>query len=146
MIPYLPTLGVRFDIDKIDSIAYGFACWRVFWRAIDPEGMAGVQLYEGDTAATLAGEERVYCIGIQSAGRSTLVAIRAALERKLVVFVACRFPAYCSAPIGRQFTVKKIPHLFAKAFLFKAETKVHAFARFSPGLPLVTFPKRLYHL
>ena len=80
MIPNLPTLGVRFDIGKIDSVAYGFECWRVFWRAIDPEEMAGVHLYEGDTAATLAGEERVYCIGIQSASQLVLATIRATLE------------------------------------------------------------------
>ncbi|MHA2273465.1 MAG: hypothetical protein ACXACI_16540 [Candidatus Hodarchaeales archaeon] len=80
MIPNLPTLGARFDIGKIDSAAYGLECWRIFWRAIDPEEMAGAQLYEGDTAATLAGKEKVYCIGIQSAKPSVLAVVRSALE------------------------------------------------------------------
>jgi hypothetical protein len=80
MIPKIPALGARFDIDKIDSVAYGFECWRVFWSAIDPEDMVGVQLYEGDTADTNAGKENVFCIGIQSKDQSILDAIRVALE------------------------------------------------------------------
>lgn len=54
MLPNMPALGIRFDINKLESGAYGIAGWKVFWRAIDVEKLAGGSvLFEGDTAATL---------------------------------------------------------------------------------------------
>jgi hypothetical protein len=35
MIPNMPILGVRFDINMIESGTYGLECWKVFWRCID---------------------------------------------------------------------------------------------------------------
>lgn len=78
MIRTMQTIVVRFDISKIDS--YSIGCWKVFWKAIDPKEIVGALLYEGDSAATLAREENVYCIGVQSLNRSVLATIRTALE------------------------------------------------------------------
>jgi hypothetical protein len=94
MIPNIPTLGVRFDIDKIDSAAYGLECWRVFWSAIDPEDMIGVHLYEGDTVDTNAGKENVFCIGIQSKDQSILDAIRMSLESNIGFDRVASTPAF----------------------------------------------------
>ena len=75
-----PALGIRFDIDKVDSADYGTACWKVFWRAVDTARLAGATLYEGDSAATLGGRENVYCLAVQTVDGANLAAIRAALE------------------------------------------------------------------
>jgi sugar lactone lactonase YvrE len=75
-----PALGIRFDIDKVDSADYGTACWKVFWRAVDTARLAGATLYEGDSAATLGGRENVYCLALQTIDGANLSAIRAALE------------------------------------------------------------------
>lgn len=82
MLPNMPALGIRFDIDKLESGAYGIAGWKVFWRAIDVERLAGgTLLFEGDTALTLNGFENVYCIVVQSMSRTLLSQIRSALEQ-----------------------------------------------------------------
>lgn len=84
MLPNMPTLGVRFDIDRVEEIgsaAYGFECWRVLWRAVDVHALAGSLLFAGDTAATFSGQEYVYCIAIQSTDESALNAVRSGLEK-----------------------------------------------------------------
>ena len=81
MIPGMPALGIRFDIDKLESGAYGVAAWRIFWRAVDVEGLAGgTLLFEGDSAATLNGDENVFCIAVQSMDEGLLRQIRSTLE------------------------------------------------------------------
>lgn len=80
MLPNIPALGIRFNIDKINSASYGFHCWKIFWQAIGLEKMRGVLLFEGDTAATLDGRENTYCIGIQSFNNELLKQIRTKLE------------------------------------------------------------------
>lgn len=81
MIPNMPTLGIRFDIGKIESADYGTECWKAFWRAVDIQKLAGSVLFEGDTLATLHGRENVYCIAVQSGDRTSLDHVRAALEQ-----------------------------------------------------------------
>ncbi len=76
-----PALGIRFEIDKADSNAYGLECWKVFWRVVNPTKLAGSLLYEGDTAATLAGSENVFCIAVQKDDRAVLDEVRAKLEQ-----------------------------------------------------------------
>jgi len=87
MIPNLPTLGIRFDIDKLesdtyDSYTYGFAAWLVFWRAVEISSLAGnTLLFEGDIPAIISGKEYfVYCIVVQSE-TVDLEAIQSALEQ-----------------------------------------------------------------
>ncbi len=81
MIPNIPALGIRFDIDKLESGAYGMAAWKVFWRAVDIDSLAGdTLLFEGDTAPTPNGFENVYCIVVQSV-TADLGAVQSALEQ-----------------------------------------------------------------
>jgi len=77
----MPTIGVRFDIDKAGGGYYGFACWKIFWQAITPEEIGVASLYEGDTAATLNGQERVFCIAVQSLDSGAIGKVKAALNR-----------------------------------------------------------------
>ncbi len=71
MLPQLPGLGIRFDIGKIESAGYGLECWKVIWRAVEPEKVGITHWFEGDSAATLEGRENVYCIAVQSWERPT---------------------------------------------------------------------------
>ncbi len=66
MIPNIPTIGIRFDIDKVNRGNYGYACWNIFWQAIDPSQIIGATLYNGDTEATLNSRENVFCLAVQS--------------------------------------------------------------------------------
>jgi len=81
MIPNMPTIGVRFDIAKTGGGYYGFACWKIFWQAINPEEIGVASLYEGDTNATLNGQERVFCIAVQSLDGAAIGKIKAALTQ-----------------------------------------------------------------
>lgn len=76
MIPNMPTLGILFDIDKIESARYGFECWKVFWRAVDVQKLRGAVLFEGDTVSGNA-----CCIAVQSTNSVVFGEIRAALEQ-----------------------------------------------------------------
>ena len=80
MTPNMRTIAVRFDIDKIESGGYGELCWKLFWRAVSPTELAGALLFEGDTGATLAGEENVFCIAVQSADRDITTRVKTALS------------------------------------------------------------------
>ena len=46
MLANLPTIGVRFDINKIDSGSYGVECWKIFWRNISPSQISGALLFD----------------------------------------------------------------------------------------------------
>lgn len=80
MLPNLPGLGLRFDIQKVNSAVYGAQCWKIFWSAVAPKEIPAILLFEGDTAATLNGIENVYCIAIQSLDPSLLLKIRSVFE------------------------------------------------------------------
>lgn len=74
-------LGVRFDVDKVDSAAdYGGACWEVLWTSIDAAQLLGARLYEGDTRSSMLGKENVFCIALQ-ADPIALERVRTALQR-----------------------------------------------------------------
>jgi hypothetical protein len=81
MLSSLPAIGARFDIDKVNAGAYGIECWKVFWRALNPEDIAGSLLFEGDTAATLNGQENVYCIVVQHLDAAVAKQVRSALSQ-----------------------------------------------------------------
>lgn len=81
MLANLSTLGIRFDIGKIDAATYGYEAWKIFWRVVDIENLPGCLLFEGDTMATLNGSENVFCIAVQSMYYPALQQIRAALEK-----------------------------------------------------------------
>jgi len=80
MVLGMPALGVRFDIDKLETRAYGIEAWKIFWRAVKLGSLGPALLFEGDTAATLNGNENVYCIAVQSTAPGVLDAVRGALD------------------------------------------------------------------
>jgi hypothetical protein len=92
VIDGLPALGIRFDLDRIDSGSYGVECWRIFWQAVDPAGLDGSVLYEGDTAASMAARENAFCIAIQHMDESVLRAVKNSLMGDP------RFTAVCAPP------------------------------------------------
>lgn len=94
VIPGFPALGVRFDIGRIDSGAYGFECWKVFWGAVDPAALSGALLYEGDTAATLQGQENVFLIAVQMGDLGALQQARANLEESWDFFGIAASPKF----------------------------------------------------
>lgn len=94
MIPNMPTIGVRFDIDKAGGGYYGFACWKIIWQAINPEEIGVSYLYEGDTAATLNGRERVFCIAVQSLDSAAIGKIKAALTQSEAFKRVCASPMF----------------------------------------------------
>lgn len=94
MIRNMPTIGVRYDIDKAGGGYYGFACWKIFWQAITPEEIGGASLYEGDTAATLNNQERVFCIAIQSLDTEATAKIKAALTQSEAFKRVCANPMF----------------------------------------------------
>jgi len=90
MITDRPTLGIRFDIGKVNAGFYGQACWKIIWAAVDPEMLERSDLFEGDTDATLQGRENVFCIAIQNAEPALLAAAREALavSKELILVAA----------------------------------------------------------
>ena len=40
----LATLAVRFDIDRLQSAAYGLAAWKVLWHAVQPEMLSSLSM------------------------------------------------------------------------------------------------------
>lgn len=92
MTPGTPTLGIRFDVDLVNAGSYGEACWRIFWQAIDPKQVAGATLFEGDTDASMRGDENVFCLAIQTSNSGALGAVRSILGNEPA------FNAVCSPP------------------------------------------------
>jgi hypothetical protein len=81
MVPGIPTLGIRFDIEKVAGGSYGFEAWKIFWGAIDPEAIRSSILFEGDTDATLRGRESVFCIAIQCAESKEIERVKAVFSQ-----------------------------------------------------------------
>ncbi|MGA2514742.1 MAG: hypothetical protein ABSG37_14180 [Candidatus Limnocylindrales bacterium] len=98
MIPNMPTIGIRFDIEKAGGGYYGFACWRVFWQTLNPEDIGVASLYEGDTAATISGRENVFCIAVQSFDSGAIAEIETALTRSEAFKCVCATPMFVEGP------------------------------------------------
>ena len=94
MIPNMPTIGVRFDIEKAGGGYYGATCWKILWQAINPEDIGVASLYEGDTAATLDGRENVFCIAVQTLDSGALAKIKAALTQSEAFKGVCASPMF----------------------------------------------------
>jgi hypothetical protein len=80
MIPNIPSIGIRFDIDKVGGGYYGYTCWKIFWRTIDPSQIIGATLYDGDTEATLKRRENVYCLAVQSFDSGVIERVKTGLS------------------------------------------------------------------
>lgn len=75
--------GVVFDIDELSDPLYGFAAYRLLFKTVltaNPQLLRNCRLWDGDTAATLAGAARAYVIAIE-ADDAVLSAIRDAVSR-----------------------------------------------------------------
>ncbi|MCK5163114.1 MAG: HEAT repeat domain-containing protein [Desulfobacula sp.] len=94
MIPNMPTIGVRFDIEKAGGSYYGLTCWKVFWQAINPEEIGVASLYAGDTATTLNGRENVFCIAVQSLDSGATEKVKAALAQSEAFNRVCANPMF----------------------------------------------------
>jgi hypothetical protein len=92
--PGIPTIGIRFDIDKTDKAAYGDYFWQIFWRAVDPADLSGALFYDGDTAATGAGSEMVYCIAVQHTEADVVDRVKEALSRSEDFKKVCANPMF----------------------------------------------------
>jgi hypothetical protein len=122
MMPDLPTLGIRFDVDRIGDSSYGIACWKIFWQVVNPVELAGADLYEGDTAASMAGNENVFCIAIQSTSQGALGAIRAALANHGAFNAVCSPPRFLdreecrNEPLVRAGSISAIGDIIGEAW------------------------------
>jgi hypothetical protein len=94
MVPSMATVGVRFDIEKVNAGFYGSVCWQIFWRAILPEDLGPALLYEGDTSATLDGRENVFCIAVQSMDSGVTAKVKGALQRSEDFRKVCAEPMF----------------------------------------------------
>ncbi len=93
MLLGMPAIGVRFDLNRVASGNHELACWKIFWRAIDPESLVDANLYEGSSAATLAGEENVFCLAIQAGTPGEIDRVRTAMA------ASREFQAVCASPM-----------------------------------------------
>lgn len=94
-----PTLGVRFDIDKLnakfDCGSYGVAGWKVIWQALDvTKFRSTVFLFDGDTDDTLSRRERVWCAAFQASDAGLLTHIRDALESSAEFLTVAASPRF----------------------------------------------------
>lgn len=81
MLPF-PTLLIRFDIEKLNSGAYGYASYKALFSAADGRLFEGCAFFDGDSKATLySGNENVNCIAVQNLDIGRLEQIKTALER-----------------------------------------------------------------
>jgi len=80
----MPCLALRFDtakVEEVESLWYGRHCFRVLFRAVDLQRLAGTKFSEGDTAATLTSNEYVYAIALQNPDQAVLDYVKQALEQ-----------------------------------------------------------------
>lgn len=88
MVSNLPTLGIYFDIARLDKLtnkfntpSYGFVGWKIIFGAIDIRKLEGdIFLFDGDTQRTLDGDEKVWCAAFQTKDRNLLEQIRSTIE------------------------------------------------------------------
>jgi hypothetical protein len=90
----MPAIGVRFDVGKLNSDCYGIASWKIFWRALPVQDLKRSLLFEGDTAASCAGRENVYCLALQNSDTAILDKVRAALSASEAFKKVCSTPMF----------------------------------------------------
>jgi hypothetical protein len=98
MNPIMPTISIRFDIEKIGSMSYNIYAWKILWQAMEPKDLVGAMFYEGDITATLtatmSGRGNVFCIAIQCSDASILDKAKAALGAHDVFRKVCASPMF----------------------------------------------------
>ena len=76
-------LGILWAVERLGSAGYGLESWKIFWRIVPVERLAGATLYEGDTDSTLRGGERLYCIGLGHPNPDVLEGVRGMLDESI---------------------------------------------------------------
>lgn len=71
-------LGILFNVAELMPSTYRAEAWKIFMRTCDPQRLAGCTLYEGETTATLAHQENVFCIAIQTLDPQVIDYVKAA--------------------------------------------------------------------
>lgn len=87
------TVGVRFDIDKLDSGFYGKKAWKIIWQEFEPLELRKSLLFEGDTLATPQGEN-VFCIAIQRLDPDLIEKVQSALSQNPEFKAVAATPAF----------------------------------------------------
>jgi hypothetical protein len=86
MIPNMPTVGVRFDIGKLDADSHAVHAWKAFWQAVDPVTIRGSLLFDGDV------DGNVFCIAVQNIDGALVKHIEATVSACSDVSQVCAEP------------------------------------------------------
>jgi hypothetical protein len=82
LIPSIPGIGIRFDIDKLGKLPskarYDFPAWAIIWRHVNVMSIRGAFLHGGDT---LREGENVYVAALQCPNPAQIQMVRGALVR-----------------------------------------------------------------
>ncbi len=90
MVTNLPSLGILFDRSLVGVATYGRQCWKVFWRAVEPAGLSGSSLWEGDADCN----ENYYCIAVQSADEQKLNHVKETISQSAEFKKLAGYPAF----------------------------------------------------
>ncbi|GAA4209741.1 hypothetical protein [Actinocatenispora rupis] len=71
-------IGILFHIADLGSL-YGQAAYRILFDSLDPRRLAGCSLYDGDTAATIAGSANTCCVAVRATDPTQIEYVRATL-------------------------------------------------------------------
>lgn len=80
MLPRLPTLGIRFDLNKLETNGYKTTCWKILFQVVSPRVLAGASLFEGFSRQTLKNQENVFCLGVQHPDATVLEQVKNTLK------------------------------------------------------------------
>jgi hypothetical protein len=75
------SIGILFDIDGLGGGFYRWSAFKIFFQNVAPDRVANSQIFDGDTADTLAGRARTYCIAVEASDSATIEYVRSALGR-----------------------------------------------------------------
>lgn len=87
-------LGILFDIDELGGGFYGKEAYKLFFSTIGAELLRDVELFDGDTQATLSGRARHYCVAL-SADESLMEVVRDRLLASDAVGFLPRAERFC---------------------------------------------------
>jgi hypothetical protein len=102
MLAQLPTLIVRFDINKVSSAAYGFYCWKILCKAVELAQVRSSLLFDGDSSETLHGHENVFCIAFQTLFPEQLTTLQSKLSKDAEFLQFCAASPFLEGPRAHQ--------------------------------------------
>jgi nephrocystin-3 len=78
---WMPALGIAFDIDRLEKPFYGADAYRLLFDALEPDLLRNTRWRDGDTNATLDGDDRTYVISIEALDAGQLSRIQQAVAQ-----------------------------------------------------------------